>query len=111
MMKDRWDRLTPVFSKSTRFSIQQIHPMQCNFFNETRLASPAYVWVKCEREEEDDCGVVLNAGNIIGRSGSSFGAKDRYVRLSLIKSQDDFELLLQRLTELVSLENVSVNTV
>lgn len=40
MMKDRWDRLTPVFSKSTRFSIQHRHPTQCNFFNETRLASP-----------------------------------------------------------------------
>ncbi|GKD85776.1 tryptophan aminotransferase-related protein 3-like protein, partial [Tanacetum coccineum] len=58
MMKDRWDKLTPVFSKSSRFSIQQRHPLQCNFFN---------------------------AGNIIGRSGSNFSAKDRYVRLSLIK--------------------------
>ena len=70
----------------------------------------AYAWVKCEREEESDCGAVLEAGNIKGRSGSIFSAKDRYVRLSLIKSQDDFELLLQRLTELVSLENSSVET-
>lgn len=109
-MRDRWDRLTSVFSKSTRFSIQHRHPLHCNFFNETRLPSPAYAWVKCEREEEEDCGAVLEAGNIIGRVGSVFSAKDRYVRLSLIKSQDDFELLMQRLTEMVSLENGSIET-
>ncbi|GJV70188.1 tryptophan aminotransferase-related protein 3-like protein [Tanacetum coccineum] len=109
-MRDRWERLTSVFAESTRFSIQQRHPLHCNFFNETRLPSPAYAWVKCEREEENDCGAVLEAGNIKGRSGSIFSAKDRYVRLSLIKSQDDFELLLQRLTELVSLEKSGVET-
>ncbi|KAI3675961.1 hypothetical protein L1987_85557 [Smallanthus sonchifolius] len=70
----------------------------------------AYVWVKCEREEDDDCGAVLEAGKIISRSGSVFSSKDRYTRLSLIKSQDDFELLLKRLTELVSLENNSIET-
>ncbi|KAJ9546041.1 hypothetical protein OSB04_025748 [Centaurea solstitialis] len=104
--------LTSIFSKSTRFSIQKRHPLHCNFFNETRLPSPAYAWVKCEREEEEDCtAVLLDAGNIIGRPGSWFGAKDRYVRLSLIKSQDDFELLMQRLTELVSLENGTIDTI
>ncbi|KAJ0752397.1 putative alliinase, pyridoxal phosphate-dependent transferase, major domain-containing protein [Helianthus annuus] len=39
-MRDRWDRLTPIFSKSTRFSIQQRHPSRCNFFHKTRLPSP-----------------------------------------------------------------------
>ncbi|GKC46050.1 tryptophan aminotransferase-related protein 3-like protein [Tanacetum coccineum] len=109
-LRDRWERLTSVFLKSTRFSIQQRHPSHCNFFNETRLPSPAYVWVKFERVEENDCGAVLEAGNIKGRSGSIFSSKDCYVRLSLIKSQDDFELLLQRLTEQVSLEKSGVET-
>ncbi|XP_071736432.1 tryptophan aminotransferase-related protein 4-like [Rutidosis leptorrhynchoides] len=110
-MKDRWERLTFVFNKSTRFSIQQRHPLYCNFFNETRLPTPAYAWVKCEREEDNDCGAVLETtGNIIGRLGSQFSATDRYVRFSLIGSQDEFDLLLQRLTELVSLENPSIET-
>nr|XP_043613366.1 tryptophan aminotransferase-related protein 4-like [Erigeron canadensis] len=104
-MRDRWERLTNVISKSTRFSVQQRHPLHCNFFNETRLPSPAYAWVKCEREEDEDCGAILEAAKIKGRAGSVFGAKDRYVRLSLIKSQDDFELLMQRLSELVLVEN------
>ncbi|CAH1446144.1 unnamed protein product [Lactuca virosa] len=110
-MRERWDRLTSVFSKSTRFSIQKRDPLHCNFFNETRLPSPAYAWVKCEREEEDDCRAVLKAGKIIGRSGSTYKAKDRYVRLSLIKSQDDFDLLMLRLTELVSLENGNIESI
>ncbi|KAJ0507807.1 putative alliinase, EGF-like domain, pyridoxal phosphate-dependent transferase domain 1 [Helianthus annuus] len=68
----------------------------------------AYAWVRCERQEDNDCAAVLKAGKIIGQSGSTFSAKDRYARLSLIKSQDDFELLMQRLTELVSLENHNI---
>ncbi|KAI7751673.1 hypothetical protein M8C21_010560 [Ambrosia artemisiifolia] len=110
LMRERWDRLTSVLSKSTRFSVQQRHPLHCNFFNETRLPSPAYAWIKCEKEEDDDCGAMLEEGKIISRSGSFFSAKDRYSRLSLIKSQDDFELLIQRFTELVSLENDSIET-
>nr|GFA30897.1 tryptophan aminotransferase-related protein 3-like [Tanacetum cinerariifolium] len=39
-MRDRWERLTLVFAKSSRFSIQQRNPLHCNFFNETRLPSP-----------------------------------------------------------------------
>ncbi|KAL7585836.1 hypothetical protein Lser_V15G43017 [Lactuca serriola] len=110
-MRERWDRLTSVFSKSTRFSIQERHPLHCNFFNKTRLPSPAYAWVKCEREEEDDCGAVLEAGKITSRGGSTYRDKDRYARLSLIKSQDDFDLLLLRLTELVSLENGKIESI
>ncbi|KAF5780575.1 putative alliinase, EGF-like domain, pyridoxal phosphate-dependent transferase, major [Helianthus annuus] len=110
-MSDRWNRLTSVFSKSTRFSIQRRHPLHCNFFHQTRQPSPAYAWVRCERQEDNDCAAVLNAGKIIGQSGSTFSAKDRYARLSLIKSQDDFELLMQRLTELVSLENHNIEMI
>ncbi|KAJ0500356.1 putative alliinase, EGF-like domain, pyridoxal phosphate-dependent transferase, major [Helianthus annuus] len=110
-MSDRWNRLTSVFSKSTRFSIQPRHPLHCNFFHQTRQPSPAYAWVRCERQEDNDCAAVLKAGKIIGQSGSTFSAKDRYARLSLIKSQDDFELLMQRLTELVSLENHNIEMI
>uniref|UniRef100_A0A251T823 Putative pyridoxal phosphate-dependent transferase n=1 Tax=Helianthus annuus TaxID=4232 RepID=A0A251T823_HELAN len=74
-MSDRWNRLTSVFSKSTRFSIQRRHPLHCNFFHQTRQPSPAYAWVRCERQEDNDCAAVLKAGKIIGQSGSTFSAK------------------------------------
>lgn len=69
----------------------------------------AYAWVKCEREEDTDCSEVLQAANVIGRSGSIFSAEDRYVRLSLIRSQDDFDILIQRLNQLVSEERQQQN--
>ena len=67
----------------------------------TRIAATAYAWLKCEREEDELCYQVLQAGGILGRDGTLFGASSRYVRLSLIKSQDDFDQLLQHLNKLV----------
>ncbi|KAK4483978.1 hypothetical protein RD792_011190 [Penstemon davidsonii] len=104
-MRDRWEKLEQIISLSKRFSIQEIPIQFCNFFEKDRGASPAYAWLKCEREEDTDCNAVLLAANVIGREGSKFMAEDRYVRLSLLRSQDDFDLLLRRLTDLVSEEN------
>lgn len=60
--------------------------------------------MKCEREEDKDCYGILKAAKIIGREGKKFRAEARFVRLSLLKSQDDFDLLLHRLDELISKE-------
>ena len=65
----------------------------------------AYAWLKCEREEDKDCYAVLEAANIIGRQGNIFGTEDRYVRLSLVRNQDDFDILIERLNKLVSEED------
>ncbi|OMO98704.1 EGF-like, alliinase [Corchorus olitorius] len=70
----------------------------------TRIMA-AYAWVKCEREEDTDCYKVLQAAKITGRAGNAFSAEDRYVRLSLVRSQDDFDLLIQHLNKLVSDED------
>ncbi|XP_057794670.1 tryptophan aminotransferase-related protein 4-like [Salvia miltiorrhiza] len=103
-MSDRWGKVRQIFSKSKRFSIQEIPPLYCNFFERVRGASPGYAWVKCEREEDIDCSGVLLAANIIGREGSRFNSDDRHVRLSLLKSNDDFNLLINRLHKLVDQE-------
>ncbi|XWS24915.1 hypothetical protein CRYUN_Cryun27aG0025900 [Craigia yunnanensis] len=104
-MKTRWERLIRTLSLSNRFSLQKINPRYCTFYNKVRELSPAYAWLKCEREEDKDCYAVLKAANIIGRQGNVFGAEDRYVRLSLVKSQDDFDILTDRLNKLVSEED------
>lgn len=111
VMKERWEKLGEVFSASRRFSIQQIAPQYCTFFENVRGPSPAYAWVKCEREEDYDCYAVLQAANINGREGSKFGVEKRYVRLSLLKGEDDFNILLDRLTKLVSIENFGAKEV
>ncbi|KAJ6352545.1 hypothetical protein OIU76_001724 [Salix suchowensis] len=102
-MKKRWEKLNKVISMSKRFSLQKLAPKYCTYFQKISGVSPAYGWLKCEKEEDKHCSAVLQAAaNIIGREGSLFYAEDRYVRLSLIKSQDDFDLLLNKLNELVA---------
>ncbi|KAK3009561.1 hypothetical protein RJ639_013538 [Escallonia herrerae] len=91
-MSERWEKLSKALSKSKRFSIQQTAPQYCTFFQKVRGPSP-----------------VLGAAGIIGREGSMFSTENRYVRLSLLKSQDDFDLLLHRISKLVS-EEVGVAT-
>ncbi|OMO73505.1 EGF-like, alliinase [Corchorus capsularis] len=108
-MKTRWEKLVKALSLSKRFSLQDIEPQFCTFFQKLRQLSPAYAWLKCEREEEKDCYAVHKAANIIGHEGSVFGAEDRYIRLSMIGTQDEYDLLIDRLNKLVS-EEVGAKT-
>ncbi|CAL0302990.1 unnamed protein product [Lupinus luteus] len=103
-MRDRWVRLKQVLSKSNRFSLQKLSPQYCSFFKRDRDPSPAYAWVKCEREQDKNCYDALEAAGINGRQGSVYSADNRYVRLSLIRSQDDFEILINKLRNLVANE-------
>ncbi|KAH7525073.1 hypothetical protein FEM48_Zijuj06G0186400 [Ziziphus jujuba var. spinosa] len=99
--------------------INKIGAQYCRFFHKVRkpspgnfqdnLPSPAYAWLRCEREEDKDCYADLKAANIIGRQSDVLGSKDRYVRLSLLRSQDDFDLLLHRLNQLI-LEEDNIKT-
>ncbi|GAB2228724.1 hypothetical protein Droror1_Dr00022847 [Drosera rotundifolia] len=104
-MRTRWEELNKALLSSNRFSIQEIPPMLCTFFGTSRGPSPAYAWLRCNWKEDEDCYGVLNSAGIIGRDGSKFGVEKVYVRLSLIKSQDDFDLLLRQIKILVSNEH------
>ncbi|XP_076881493.1 tryptophan aminotransferase-related protein 4-like [Bidens hawaiensis] len=112
LMRDRWERLTAVISKSTRFSIQERKPLHCTFFDETRPPNPPFAWLKCNREEDVDCQAVLQQqGNIRGRPGSLFDDSTSYTRLSLTSPEDQFDLLLKRIKALVDQENGYIETV
>ncbi|XP_074337844.1 tryptophan aminotransferase-related protein 3-like [Apium graveolens] len=100
-LRTRWEILSRTISMSTRFTIQELAPRFCTFFDIVRGPSPAYAWLRCEREEDELCYQVMKAGGILGRDGIQYGASSRYVRLSLIKSQDDFDQLLHYLNKLV----------
>ncbi|CAJ1953202.1 unnamed protein product [Sphenostylis stenocarpa] len=101
-MTNRWKRLKETISKSKRFSLQKLSPQYCTFFKRERDLSPAYAWLKCEREEDKNCYEILEAAGINGRQGSVYSADNHYVRLSLIRSQDDFDILINKLNTLVA---------
>ncbi|XP_065848109.1 tryptophan aminotransferase-related protein 4-like [Euphorbia lathyris] len=110
-MRARWTKLSKTLSVSTRFSLQQIEHQYCSFSRKIKGPSPAFAWIKCLREEDKDCYEILKSeGNVTGRRGSLFGAENGYVRLSLVKSQDDFSLLHERIQMLVNQEIISVTT-
>eukprot|EP00257_Ricinus_communis_P007635 XP_002524354.2 tryptophan aminotransferase-related protein 4 [Ricinus communis] len=105
-MRNRWKEFSRTLSMSRRFSIQEFNHQYCSFSKKVRGPSPAFAWLKCEREEDEDCFRTLkSAANISGRRGDLFGAESCYVRLSLVKSKDDFDLLLQKMEMLVLQEN------
>jgi hypothetical protein len=60
--------------------------------------------VKCEREEDEDCHEALLKAKIITRTGVGNEAGSRYTRISLLKTDDDFEVLMERVTDLVDAE-------
>ncbi|TVU35310.1 hypothetical protein EJB05_17194, partial [Eragrostis curvula] len=104
VMRTRWRRLKAVLSRSRRISLQKIPPQYCRYFKRIREPSPAYAWVKCEREEDGDCYEALRKAKIITRSGVGNEAGNRYTRMSLLKSDDEFEVLMDRVTDLVNAE-------
>ncbi|GJN25317.1 hypothetical protein PR202_gb13131 [Eleusine coracana subsp. coracana] len=118
VLRTRWRRLSDIVSRSRRISLQEIHPQYCTYFNRHSFFShqsmpehvynyvlvivlTAYAWVKCEREEDEDCYQALLRANIITRSGVGNEASSRYTRMSLLKSDDDFDVLMERITDLV----------
>ncbi|KAL5173567.1 Chlorophyll a-b binding protein, chloroplastic [Glycine soja] len=103
-MNDHWIRLKQIIYKSKRFSLQKLSPQYCTFFKSVRDPSPAYARLKCERQQDMNCYETLKAARMIGCEGSIFSADERYVRLSIIKSKDDFEILTNKLRSLVAKE-------
>ena len=58
--------------------------------------------MKCERKEDKDCHEALLKAKIISREGGMYGASSRYTRMSLLKTDDDFDVLVERITDLVN---------
>ncbi|GJM93326.1 hypothetical protein PR202_ga09873 [Eleusine coracana subsp. coracana] len=113
VMRTRWRRLNAIASRSRRISLQKIPPQYCTYFKRIRDPSPgthhlsfcySYAWVKCEREQDEDCHEALLKANIITRPGVIYEASKKYTRVSLLKSDDDFDVLIERFTDLVNAE-------
>ncbi|CAJ1953083.1 unnamed protein product [Sphenostylis stenocarpa] len=114
-MKNRWTKLSKVLSQSKTFSTQKLKPQYCSFSQQIRTPSPgtfpvqisAFASLKCDTSvlEDRSCYEVLEEANITGREGSLFGADNHHVRLSLVRSEDDFDLLLRQINKLVSVES------
>lgn len=104
VLKSRWARLEAIFQNSSRFSLQEMKPGYCNFFKQVSDPSPGYAWIHCNDEKDVNCTAVMLYAGVTGRPGSESGASDRYVRLSLLKLNSDFDILAAHLAKLVESE-------
>jgi L-tryptophan---pyruvate aminotransferase len=60
----------------------------------------AFAWLRCDREDVEDCASFLRGHGILTRSGSQFGADPRYVRVSMLDRDDAYDIFVKRLSSL-----------
>ncbi|KAG4389902.1 hypothetical protein GLYMA_06G179000v4 [Glycine max] len=101
LMANRWKQLRLVVERSELFSLPKFSPAFCTFFNQVLEPQPAFVWLKCEGNVED-CESFLRGYNILTRSGIHFGVSPKYVRISMLDTDENFNQFLDRLSAIQS---------
>lgn len=69
------------------------------------LAVTAFAWVKCEHASVSDCESFLKQHKILTRGGEHFGSSKKYVRISLIGYEEDYNEFIRRLSLINSEES------
>ena len=99
-MVERWRMLREAAAASGIFSLPEETSGRCNFANETAANNPAFAWLRCDREDVEDCAGFLRGHKILTRSGNQFGADPRYVRVSMLDRDDAYDIFISRLASL-----------
>lgn len=55
----------------------------------------AFAWLKCKKEEDAES--LLRGHKMLARGGRRFGTDSTFVRVSMMSSEDVFEVFLERL--------------
>ncbi|XP_020270338.1 tryptophan aminotransferase-related protein 2-like [Asparagus officinalis] len=96
----RWERLREVVKATKLFSLPEYPLETCKFTREKFAAYPAFAWLKCEKEEIEDCESFLKKLKIQTRGGMHFGVDMKYVRVSMLDREETFKLFIERLASL-----------
>ncbi|XP_057949229.1 L-tryptophan--pyruvate aminotransferase 1-like [Malania oleifera] len=98
LMAGRWNKLREVVKNSETFTLPQYPQEYCYFSRQSSQAHPAFAWLKCNKEEIEDCASFLRRHKILTRSGNRFGTDEKYTRISMVDREDVFNLFLKRLS-------------
>ncbi|TKY55241.1 Tryptophan aminotransferase-related protein 2 [Spatholobus suberectus] len=99
LMAQRWKQLRAAVEAGDLFTLPQFSPAFCTFFGQEMGPQPAFMWLKCEGDIED-CESFLRGHKILTRSGRHFGASPKYVRISMLDTDETFIQLIGRLSAL-----------
>ncbi|KAL9684097.1 hypothetical protein QQ045_021529 [Rhodiola kirilowii] len=100
-MRERWGKLRTAVKKSGLFSLPDFVPDWCTYNKKSFEPQSAFAWLKCEGEVED-CEMFLKSHKILTRSGKHFGASPKYVRVSMLDRDPNFDLFIERLSAMAS---------
>ncbi|CAI9280425.1 unnamed protein product [Lactuca saligna] len=101
LMEKRWKKIREAVDKTRLFSLPDFSPETCSFSGRTFGQLPAFAWLKCEGEV-DDCESFLRKNKIYTRGGKHFGASMKYVRISMLCRDSEFEVFTERLPTIIS---------
>ncbi|CAA7035993.1 unnamed protein product [Microthlaspi erraticum] len=101
-MKSRWERLREVVDSGDTFTLPNYPQAFCNFFGKSISNSPAFAWLGCK--EERDLGSLLKENKVLTRGGDRCGCDKKYVRVSMLSRDDDFDIFLHRLATIKDLK-------
>ncbi|KAI5436831.1 hypothetical protein KIW84_023088 [Lathyrus oleraceus] len=96
LVKERWEKFREAVEQSMVFTVTKYPKAYCNFTNEISETYPSFAWLKCEGNEDGHN--YLRKLNICSREGERFGADSKFVRVSMLGMDDDFNELVKRLS-------------
>ncbi|KAL6897802.1 hypothetical protein ACP4OV_006761 [Aristida adscensionis] len=99
-MAERWRTLRAAVAASGIFSLPEEVPGYCTFAKETMTANPPFAWLRCEKEGVDDLEGLLREKKIMTRGGTKFGADGRVVRVSMLDTNEAFNVFMDRLVSM-----------
>ncbi|GJM94731.1 hypothetical protein PR202_ga11404 [Eleusine coracana subsp. coracana] len=99
-MVERWNKLRAVVAATAIFSLPDDLPGYCTFFKETIASTAPFAWLRYEKEDVDDLEGFLREEKIMTRGGTRFGADGRVVRVSMLDTDEAFNVFIERLASL-----------
>ncbi|KAA3454957.1 tryptophan aminotransferase-related protein 2 isoform X1 [Gossypium australe] len=94
-------QLREAVQQSGLFSVSDFPPQLCMFLNRVFEPQPAFAWIKCEGDIED-CESFLRGKKILTRGGKHFGVSPKYVRISMLDRDKNYETFVRRLSTIRS---------
>ncbi|KAL9241495.1 hypothetical protein vseg_015604 [Gypsophila vaccaria] len=98
VMDDRWNKIKAVIKRNNLFNILEYPAQHCNFRGKVHHATPAFAWL--ESKSGENASEMMSKLKIQARNGEMFGSSEhtKCVRISLVGSAEQFNLLIDRLS-------------
>ncbi|CAI9761741.1 unnamed protein product [Fraxinus pennsylvanica] len=102
-LTERWKKLKVIVKRNGLFTLPKFPLQYCNFTGDFTKAHPAFAWMKCK--EDVDCEELFRGHKILTRSGKRFGSDQKYVRISMLSRDEEFDLFVQRFSAFHGIAN------